>query len=130
MCQYIYFRVLGLKSNTFSLKIIFSSFHIEHLTVKLSRRTQYYNVESVRTVEKSISVTRHFDNFILDRTLSFQYVKVNYLRNHLKIVSLIYYMVSEINILKTQFVFIGCHNPVIQQSSEINISSKEIPHIK
>ena len=40
-----------------------------------------------------------FDSLILDRTLSFQYVKVNYLINHLKMVSLIYYMVSEINIL-------------------------------
>ena len=40
-----------------------------------------------------------FDSFILDRTLTFEYVQVNYLRNHLKIVSFIYYMVSEINVL-------------------------------
>ena len=33
-------------------------------------------------------------------------------------------------ILKTYFLFIGCHNPVMQQSSETDISSKEKPNVR
>ena len=32
-------------------------------------------------------------------------------------------------LLKILFMFIGCHNPVMQQSSEIDILSKEKPHV-
>ena len=31
--------------------------------------------------------------------------------------------------LKTQFLVTGCHNPVMQQSVETDISSKEIPYV-
>ena len=71
----IYFRVLGLKSHTFSLKSFFFSFHIEHLTLKL--RVAELSAIMLNQLEQLVHQFRCseiFDSFILDRTLSFQCV--------------------------------------------------------